>query len=142
MNLFIKYLVVVLMVNMIFPGTSNAGKKEYSSPESVAGAATVAVAEAKKLFDEGVVFIDVRNSRLFTKSHIPGAVHLDFKYSYDEQKLNNVASLDQPIVIYCSGVACSRSYRASEKAVSWGYTKVKYFRGGIVDWRKAGYITE
>jgi rhodanese-related sulfurtransferase len=53
-----------------------------------------------------------------------------------------VAKKDQPIVIYCSGVKCSRSYRASEKAVEWGYTKVYYFRGGIVEWKKAGYPVE
>ena len=49
---------------------------------------------------------------------------------------------EQPFIIYCSGVMCSRSYRASEKAVEWGYTKVFYFRGGIVEWKKAGYPVE
>jgi 3-mercaptopyruvate sulfurtransferase SseA len=27
-------------------------------------------------------------------------------------------------------------------AVSWGFEKVHYFRGGIVDWKNAGYPVE
>ena len=117
-------------------------KKEYRSPESVAGAITTPVDEAKALYDQGVTFIDVRNPRFFARGHIPGAHHLDFKYNYDEVKLTAVADKGKPVVIYCSGVMCSRSYRASASAVSWGFEQVHYFRGGIADWQKAGYPIE
>lgn len=116
-----------------------AEKSEYRSPESVSGAITTTPSQAKKLFDDGVAFIDVRNPRLYARGHIPRAFHLDFKNDYDEAKLLAIAEKSQPIVIYCSGVKCSRSYRASAKAVSWGFQTVHYFRGGIVDWKKAGY---
>ena len=120
----------------------NAGNPDYRSPESVEGAVTIDVKRAKELFDEGTKFIDVRSPRLYARRHIPGVHHLDLKDVFDEQSLAAVAARDEPIVIYCSGVKCSRSYRASEKAVSWGYSKVFYFRGGVADWRKAGYPLE
>jgi rhodanese-related sulfurtransferase len=123
-------------------GAANADKKAYRSPDTVTGAVTVSVQQAKELFDQGVAFLDVRSPRLYAKGHILGTYHLDFKYNFDEEKLASVAKIDQPLVIYCSGVKCSRSYRASEKAVEWGYTKVYYFRGGIVEWKKAGYPIE
>jgi rhodanese-related sulfurtransferase len=47
--------------------------------------------EAKKLFDQGVVFIDVRNPRYYEKAHIPGAYHMDFKNDFYESKLDGVA---------------------------------------------------
>jgi rhodanese-related sulfurtransferase len=94
------------------------------------------------MFDQGAKFIDVRNPRLYARKHIPGAYHLDLKYVFSEETLGAAAAKDEPIIIYCSGVKCSRSYRAAEKALSWGYQKVYYFRGGIVDWKNAGYPTE
>ena len=106
------------------------------------GATLVTAAEAKALYDAGVVFIDVRSPRLHNRRHIPGAVHLDLKDTFDEESLSKVAKKDQQLVIYCSGIKCSRSSTASADAVSWGFKKVHYFRGGIVEWRDAGYPVE
>ena len=133
---------VVLLLGIFAIGIVYAEESEYRSPESVDGAISTSLEQARALYDQGAVFVDVRNPRLYAKKHIPGAFHLDLKYSFDEEKLAAVATKEQPIVIYCSGVKCSRSYRASEKAVSWGYAKVHYFRGGIVDWKEAGYPVE
>jgi len=119
-----------------------AEKTDWYAPMSVEGTVTVDVYEANELFHAGAVFIDVRNPRLFAKKHVPGAHHLDLKDGYSERALNAIAGLDDPVVIYSSGEQCSRSYRASEMAVNWGYTKVYYFRGGIIDWRDAGLPME
>ena len=121
---------------------SHAANPGYVAPEQVPGARTVTVEEVKSLFDAGVVIVDVRSPRLHARRHIPGAIHLDLKAVYDEESLAAVAKKDEPLVIYCSGVKCSRSSRASGDAVSWGYKEVLYFRGGIVDWRDAGYPME
>lgn len=120
----------------------SSAQAEYRSPEAVEGAITISAEQARVMFDQGAAFIDVRNPRLFARKHIPGAHHLDLKHVYSEETLGKVAARDQPIVIYCSGVKCSRSYRAVEQALNWGYQKVYYFRGGIVDWKKAGNPTE
>lgn len=132
----------VFLSCMLMLSVSHAEKSKYQSPEHVEGAITTSVLDAKKLFDQGVVFIDVRNPRYYAKGHIPGAFHMDFKHNFDEPILDGVAKKDQSIVIYCSGVKCSRSYRASEKAISWGFSQVHYFRGGFADWKKMGYDIE
>ena len=131
----------VFLSCMLLANVSYAQKSEYRSPEHVEGAITTSVLDAKKLFDQGVVFVDVRNPRYYAKAHIPGAFHADLKQSFSESILNGIARKDQEIVFYCSGVKCSRSYRASAKAVSWGFSKVHYFRGGIAEWKKEGYET-
>ena len=134
---------VLLLVLGFFAGLSMTAqaetKKEWRSPEQVEGTITTSLQQAKTLFDEGVVFVDVRNVRLYTKKHIPGAHHLDLKNGFEEDALAAIVKRDQPFVIYCSGVKCSRSYKASARAVSWGFSKVHYFRGGIVAWKNAGY---
>jgi rhodanese-related sulfurtransferase len=116
-----------------------AKKTSYRSPEHVEGAVTTSAQQAKQLFDEGVTFVDVRNIKLHTRKHIPGAHHLDLKKAFNETSLSKLVNKDQPFVIYCSGVKCSRSYHAASRAISWSFTRVHYFRGGIVAWKKAGY---
>jgi len=115
-----------------------AGNPDYRSPEEVAGAETVDVDAAQRLHRAGVLFIDVRAPRLHRRQHIPGSVHLDLSSRFTEEDLARVVAKDQPFVVYCSGVTCTRSFRAVVRAVRWGYTEVKYFRGGVVAWRDAG----
>ena len=130
---------IILLCITCMTGISYAANSDYRSPEQVEGTITTSLQEAKILFDKGIVFIDVRNPRLYAKKHIPGAFHLDLKNAFNEATVTAIAKKDQDIVIYCSGVKCSRSYHASEKAVLWGFRKVHYFRGGIVEWKNAAY---
>ncbi len=137
-----RLIIIFLFFCTCMTNVSYAANSDYRSPEQVEGTITTSLQEAKVLFDKGVVFIDVRNPRLYAKNHIPGAFHLDLKTAFNEAAVEAIAKKDQAIVIYCSGVKCSRSYHASEKAALWGFKKVHYFRGGIVEWKKAGYPVE
>jgi rhodanese-related sulfurtransferase len=135
-----RFVILLIALAIALPG--HAGDPDYRAPERVEGTTTVTAAQVKELFDAGAVIVDVRNTRLYARRHIPGAHHLDLKDVYSEASLAAVAKKDEPLVVYCSGVKCSRSHRASTRAVSWGYEKVYYFRGGIVEWRDAGYPVE
>lgn len=130
---------------MLFGLSSAQAASEMSdkpSPESVEGAATVDVAGAKALFDQGALFVDVRTAKGFEAGRIPDAVLLDLKKNFTKESLGAEAQAADPIVIYCNGINCWRSAKAAKKAVSWGYTKVNYFRGGFPAWKKAGYPVE
>ena len=48
---------------------------------------------------------------------------------------------DEEVVIYCHGPSCGHSSIACANAVSWGYTKVYYFRDGFPGWKAAGHPT-
>ena len=111
------------------------------SPLTVEGATTASADVAKTLHDRGVLFVDVRGNDLFEASHIPGATHLELFSAFDEANLLNAAAKDKEVVIYCAGPGCKRSSKACIKAVSWGFTKVYYFRGGLPEWRAAGLPT-
>jgi len=127
--------IVTTLIMLTVATTGLAASSGYRSPEQAAGATTVSADEAKWLFDDGAVFIDVRNPRYFARRHIPGAHHLDMKDAFTEEALAAVAEKDQPIVIYASGIRCGRAHKGSRLAASWGYKKVYYFRGGIIDWK-------
>jgi rhodanese-related sulfurtransferase len=42
-----------------------------------------------------------------------------------------------PLVFYCNGITCSKSYKASKKAVEWGFKNVRCYDSGIFNWAKA-----
>jgi rhodanese-related sulfurtransferase len=129
----------VTLAMLVLASSLLAYSPGYRSPLTVEGATTITSRQAKKLFDAGEVFIDVRNPRMFKRMHIPGSYHLDLLNGYDLAALEKIARRNQPIVIYSSGDFCPRAYRAASRAVSWGFTHIKYFRGGIVEWRAAKY---
>ncbi|GAB6042238.1 rhodanese-like domain-containing protein [Endothiovibrio diazotrophicus] len=112
------------------------------SPESVAGATTVDVNQAKALFEAGALFVDPRRDSDWEAGRIPGAVHLELKSAFTEEALAAEAGKDEPVVFYCNGPKCARAAHASEKAVSWGYIKVNYFRDGFPAWQAAGNAVE
>ncbi len=112
------------------------------SPLTVEGATTISVDMAKTLHDRGVPFVDVRTDDLFEAAHIPGATHLELFNAFDESNLLKAAAKDNEVVIYCAGPGCKRSSKACTKAVSWGFKKVYYFRGGFPAWRAAGLPTD
>jgi len=115
---------------------------EYVAPEAVPGASTVDTAKAKALFDQGVVFIDVRNDADWEAGRIPGALHLELKRVFSAESLGAVVAKDQDVIVYCNGIQCPRSSEAATKAVAWGYAKVYYYRLGFPDWQAAGYAVE
>lgn len=130
---------LLALLLLVFSGAVLAAKAGYESPELVEGATTITLEQARQMHADGVTFIDVRNPRLYARSHIPGALHLNLSDRFNHANLSQAVAKDQPFVLYCSGVRCNRSSRAADWAVEWGFEKVLYFRAGIAAWRKAGY---
>ena len=112
------------------------------SPIDVDGATTISVEEAAELFDEGVVFVDVRKSTDFEAGRVPGAVHLDIKINFTAEALQAEVDKGDKVVIYCNGQSCMRSSDASAMAVGWGFTSVYYFRDGYPAWEASGLPVE
>lgn len=130
----------ILFLTFVAAFGAQAGDKV--SPTSVDGATTVDATKAKELFDQGVVFVDVRKDKDWEAGRIPDAVHIELKQVFSEGSLGGVVAKDQPVVLYCNGPSCMRSSKASEQAVGWGFAKVYYFRDGYPAWKGAGYPVE
>ncbi len=131
----------LLVIGLIFAAAPNAMAKK-TSPETIPGATTVDTAKAKVLFDKGVTFVDVRKNSDWEAGRVPGAKHIELKKKLSEASLSAVVKKDQEVVLYCNGASCMRSSKASKKAVSWGFTKVYYYRGGFPAWKAAGNPVE
>ncbi len=131
---------LLIIAAVSFAPASFAGDKV--SPVTIDGATTVSAAEAKALFDKGVLFLDVRKDKDWNAGRVPDAIHIDQKKKLNEGSMSAKVKKDQEVVIYCNGPKCMRSSRASKMAVGWGFKKVHYFRDGFPGWKSAGYPVE
>lgn len=120
------------------------------TPASLAGATVVTADQAKKLADGGAAVIDTRVANEYVQEHIKGARSVVYKEkspkdvkfdpkedSFDMAKLP--ADKNVPVVFYCNGAECWKSYKASKLAIDAGHKKVNWLRGGIPEWKAKGY---
>ena len=126
---------VAVYALMVFAMACRAGE----APLAVTGATTVSVLEARYLYEQGAIFVDVRSREDWQAGHIRGAVHLDFRNDF--QLLQSITSIkaDTPLVLYCESRHCLRSAYASLVSVLWGYRQVYYFRDGYFAWMLEDY---
>ncbi|MGA2352503.1 MAG: rhodanese-like domain-containing protein [Terracidiphilus sp.] len=123
------------------------------TPTSLRGAVLVDAAKAAALMNNGAKVIDVRIITEFIDSHIKGAVSIpyretsprsiDFDASADSFNLARLpANKLAPIVVYCNGPACWKSYKAAVTIIKAGYKQVYWFRGGFPEWKASGLPVE
>jgi rhodanese-related sulfurtransferase len=84
-----------------------------------------------------VVVVDVRSAFEYSTLHIKGAVHI----ALSREKLPAAvkalrATSAQPIVFYCNGTTCHKSYEAAELALRAGVSNVFAFDAGIDAWSR------
>ena len=90
-----------LMIIIAFTAPAMAGHM----PKKIAGATTVDASTAKALFDNKVVFVDIRKDADWNDGHIPGAKHLFVRNDLSEGSLSKVVGKNDPVLFYCNGEA-------------------------------------
>ena len=154
MKKIISAMTVLLLVSHLHAGHD----PKYRSPMSVEGTSNIDIIEAKTLFDDGVFFLDVRQNTAYEEGRIPSSVSFPIKEIIKEEKKKEKKikkrlemaihgslkdlNRNKKIVIYCSGVKCSRSSMAAERLVKYGYKNIYYFRDGFPIWKDKGYPVE
>ena len=132
---------ITFVLGIIFSGNTVLAAEE--APAMVDGATTINSQEAKKLYDDGVAFVDPRGDADFEAGRIPEAMQLAVKSpDFTEENLLKLVGKNDPVVFYCNGVKCALSSTACTKAVAWGWTNVYYYREGFPGWKQSGYPVE
>lgn len=73
----------------------------------------------------------------FRAKHIPGSIH----FNTPDEVLAGLGK-DDEIVVYCSNPQCLASLAMYHRLVEHGYTNVRRYSGGLVDWEDAGLPLE
>jgi thiosulfate/3-mercaptopyruvate sulfurtransferase len=133
----------------VFPG----GWKEWRSGGTRPVVRVISAAELAgrlgKLSEDrpprGLILLDLREASDFAIGHLPGAASLPFVHfpaDFEKTVATGWPGADPattPLVLYCYGIDCVRSRKAGAHAARSGFRDLLWFRGGITEWRKAGY---
>lgn len=84
------------------------------------------------------VIVDSRNKGEYDVVRILGA-RLLVLGKMTEESLSAIRAKNdaRPLVFYCNGITCAKSYKAAEKAMEWGFGSVFCYDAGIFAWAKA-----
>lgn len=100
----------------------------------------VATIELEDLYSKrnDVVIFDVRSSYEYDTLHIKGAQHL----ALDDREFVTALQLlrkteNRPLIFYCNGHTCKKSYKATQKAMRGNVDNVFAYDAGIFEWTKA-----
>jgi rhodanese-related sulfurtransferase len=140
---------------------SSASKADFKSvasmlnttPTNLPGAKIIAAADAKQLIAKGVPVYDVRNQEEYETAHVPGSISVPYKEGSakevgfdpaDDQFALNKLPKDKnaPLMMYCDGTICWKSYKSAVMAIHAGWKNVYWFRGGFPEWKEAGFPIE
>jgi rhodanese-related sulfurtransferase len=96
----------------------------------------IETAELVSIYSQAIL-IDARNKMEFDVIHMDGAQNINSD-RMNEGNLLSLRSKDsqKPLVFYCNGTTCSKSYVAAAKAVEWGFKAVRVYDSGILYWAK------
>ena len=85
-----------------------------------------------------VVVVDTRSRLEFETLRIKTAVNIPVAAeSFEDEIVKLRATTDKPIVFYCNGHTCMKSYISAQKAMAVNVNDVHAFDAGIFEWTKA-----
>jgi len=117
-----------------------------TTPDTLKGATRVSAEEVAELARQNATVVDTRSQKEYDSEHVRGAIlasylekslkEVDFDASKDDFSALKTVPKDKPVIFFCNGPECWKSYKASRAAVAAGYPKVYWFRGGMPEWRE------
>ncbi|MGD8940185.1 MAG: rhodanese-like domain-containing protein [Gammaproteobacteria bacterium] len=123
---------------LIFSSLVVAEKKDV--PETLEGTTKVTAEEVIELVEsmDDLVVIDARKSSDREKGWIEGSVGLPNTETNAASLAKALPTKSTPVLFYCNGVKCGRSFESAKIAIAEGYSKIYWFRGGMEEWEGKG----
>ncbi|MEX2366120.1 MAG: rhodanese-like domain-containing protein [Pseudohongiellaceae bacterium] len=133
MRIILGFLSLLLLV--VSPAQAN---DEFPGRSLYLDVKHIEVDDLARRYDD-VVIVDVRSSYEYDTLHVKGAVNVsigDDDFVDRMQQLRG-ANPGKPLVTYCNGKTCMKSYKAARKALQRGVENILSFDAGIMDWAQA-----
>ena len=106
---------------------------------------TVNRTQLKQMLDEQapLALIDVLPPEYFDEIHIKGAINVCvYDINFTQQVESLAPDKEKLIVLYCNGATSKATETGVQKLNNAAYTNVYIYRGGTLDWRRAGNPVE
>lgn len=108
----------------------------------------VSVGEVKALWDRqqkgsetAVLIVDPRPTKYYSASHIPGARNLQLPAINPKADRDPMLERYDNIVVYGEDPGSATSRGMAKRLLAVGYKHIRFFAGGLKDWRARGYPT-
>lgn len=127
----------VLCILLIAIAGTAAAAQEFPGRKLYPEVPIMEIAELEQRFDQ-VMIVDVRSEYEFDTLRIKGAALVpvsDDLFTKKVAELRNQAG-NKPLVFYCNGHTCEKSYQAVRKASFARITNLYAYDAGIFDWAK------
>ncbi len=86
------------------------------------------------------ILLDVRDRPDYESEHIKGAISVPMTEL--SMRAKTCFSKDEEIIVYCTSFGCNASTRAARILEKMGYINAVDYKGGLNDWKTAGFMTE
>jgi len=139
MNMLTKFVPTLICFFLLC--ANNAFAETEAVPEQIEGVTRISAEKLIDLLDEydDLVIIDARKPSDRAKGFIEDSIPLPDFDTNAATLAQHLASKSTPVIFYCNGEKCGRSVKSSKLAVTEGYSKVFWFRGGWAEWVEKGY---
>ncbi|HEB58937.1 MAG TPA: rhodanese-like domain-containing protein [Gammaproteobacteria bacterium] len=120
-----------LLAHAGFAADEFPGRKKYYD---------VPIYQLKQLYEnrDRVVIVDARSPFEFSTLSIKGAINIPYTDSDFIERVRKLrTNSNRPIVFYCNGRTCFKSYKAARKAMHRGISDVYAYDAGVFEWAQA-----
>ena len=129
-------LLAALLCGLFFMGAGAAVAAEMQFPlrAKFPKLSPIDTKELTSIFSEAVI-VDARNKVEFDVIQMVGAHNILVGQMKEADLLALRPKKDAtPLIFYCNGTTCPKSYKAAEKATEWGFDNVRVYDAGIFHW--------
>ncbi len=104
----------------------------------------ISITDMRRYSESGeYIILDARPLPEYATGYIPGAMSSPYHEAGEQfSEIQLFLFPEQPVITYCSGLACDDALLLGIFLRDQGYTNVYMFSGGMEAWRAAGYPVE
>jgi rhodanese-related sulfurtransferase len=123
--------ICLILFLLSLPVSANAGSPRYVSPEE----AMSLIKTGKALIVDTMSYIECMDHR------IPGSICIALE-EFDRSAPSVLKDKKKLIIFYCESENCKRAGETYQKAEAKGYENIYILKGGLPEWKNAGYEIE
>lgn len=127
---------VLLLCLCVFSSTAFSNDEEFPNRELYPEVPYISIDDLYKQKNNSEI-VDVRSAYEYETLRIKGARNIPLNSSDFIERIKTLRSTsNKPIVFYCNGKTCKKSYKATRKALKAQIQDVVAYDAGIFDWAK------
>ena len=128
---------IAIILFTLLMTNANAKSNEFPGRSEYPDIPVYELSQLKKDYDK-VVIVDTRSQYEYDTLRIKNSIHIPVAAKSFEQQVQKLrSSTTKPIVFYCNGRTCFKSYLAVKKSTLAGIENTFAYDAGIFEWTKA-----